>query len=66
MKKLQNLQKKKFNKISEENIEKVHLLFMSSAKYNYSQKKSCKGILKNKRINCIFYDLKKKLFFRKF
>ena len=45
-----------FNEISKENVEKVYLLFISSYYYNFVIQDRILNILKNKRINCIFYS----------
>ena len=54
--------KKLFNSITQENIQKVYLLFISSFKYNYFRRNKSNTTLKNKRINCIFYSVQKHLF----
>ena len=55
-----------FNKLINENISEVYLLFISSIYYNYDNRKNVIRILSNKRINCIFYSLKKNLFYLNF
>ena len=55
--------KEAFNNIIGENIEKVYILFISSFYYNYKDRDYvCNKILKHKRLNCLFYSVKKKFF----
>ena len=58
--------KNSFKEITKETCENVHLIFMSSFKYNYNNRLRKQKILKNKRINCIFYNVTKNYFSENF
>lgn len=47
-----------FNKLINEKIGEVYLLYISGIYYNYGRKEEAIKALTNKRINCIFYSLK--------
>ena len=55
-----------FNNLTKENIGEVYLLFISSIYYNYDIRENVIDVLSKKRINCIFYSLKKDLFYFNF
>ena len=55
-----------FNKMIGKKIGEVHLLYISGIYYNYDNREIVSKILKNNRINCIFYSLKRDLFYLNF
>ena len=57
---------KSFNKLINESISEVYFLFISSIYYNYDIRKEVIKTLSSQRINCIFYSLKKDLFYLNF
>ena len=54
------------NKLTNENLGEVYLLFISSIYYNYDIREKVVNTLSKQRINCIFYSLKKDSFYFNF
>ena len=58
--------KKSFNKIVNNGINEIYILFISSIYYNYDRRDSAINILRKRKLNCIFYSLRKDLFYFNF
>ena len=57
---------KSFDNIINNGISEVYLLFISSVFYNYDIKEKAIETLTNRKLNCIFYSLRKDLFYFNF
>ena len=57
---------KSFSNIINNGINEVYLIFISSVFYNYDRKEKAIETLTNRNLNCIFYSLRKDLFYINF